>query len=141
MLLKLCDNYNTKLYIPECCCVCTFVEKSTPKLKSSKRKREILRRLQRNPIFTPSMKAVLSACWVELLGKLTWKWGKSFFIHISLLLWHTLVGERTLSRPPKNEMTSKLQRKPQFSPQINNWPWKTRSCGRIKCDHVSTLVS
>lgn len=38
-------------------------------------------------------------------------------------------------------MTSKLQRKPQFSPQINNWPWKARSYGRIKCDHVSTLVS
>lgn len=34
-------------------------------------------------------------------------------------------------------MASKLQRKPPFLPQSSKWPWKTRSCGLIKFDHVS----
>ena len=49
-------------YIPECCCVCTSVAKSTPKPKSSQRKRETRHVLPRNLMFTPSSTPVLSAC-------------------------------------------------------------------------------
>ena len=153
---------NKVKYIPWCCCISTIVENATSTLKHTIATRARKRFQWWDFIAMTGHREELRAhCVVDSFRGENSLWSaviKTLFVYFENWRSSTITREseaidstyfthnricwessfHTLKlKKKKNEMTSKVQRKPQFPPQTNNWCWRTRSCGGINSDHVS----